>query len=111
MALKRVVVTGLGAITPLGKSVEEYWQGLTDGVSGCDYIQQFDTTKFKTRFACEVKNFDATQFMDRKEARKIDRFTQFALVVSDEAMRDAGLNKENINPDRIGVVLEVALAD
>ncbi len=104
MALKRVVVTGLGALTPLGKTVEAYWQGLTDGVSGCDYIKQFDTTRFKTKFACEVKDFDATAYLDRKEARKIDRFTQFALIASDEAVKDAGISKENVDPDRVGVI-------
>ena len=104
MELKRVVVTGMGALTPLGNSVNEYWNGLINGVSGADMITQFDASKFRTKFACEVKNFEPTQFLDRKEARKIDRFTQFALVASDQAMSDAGLNKENINPDRIGVV-------
>lgn len=104
MELKRVVVTGMGALTPVGNTLEEYWNGLINGVPGADHITLFDASKFKTRFACEVKNFDATRYLDRKEARKIDRFTQFALVVSDEAMADAGLNKENINPDRIGVV-------
>ena len=105
MQLKRVVITGIGAITPLGNSLDEYWTNLVDGVSGADMITQFDASKFRTRFACEVKNFDPTDHMDRKEARKIDRFTQFALVASDQAMADAGLNKENINPDRIGVVV------
>ena len=104
MELKRVVVTGMGALTPLGNSVDEFWNNLIQGVSGADTITLFDASKFRTRFACEVKQFDPTQFMDRKEARKIDRFTQFALVVSDQAMTDAGLNKENINPDRVGVV-------
>ena len=104
MELKRVVVTGIGAITPLGNNTNDYWNGLINGVSGADFITLFDAAKFKTRFACEVKNFDPVQFMDRKEARKIDRFTQFALVASDEAMSDAGLTKDNINPDRIGVV-------
>lgn len=104
MELKRVVVTGMGAITPLGNSVDEYWNGLVNGVSGADMITQFDASKFRTKFACEVKNFDPTQYLDKKEARKIDRFSQFALVVSDQAMSDAGLTKENINPDRIGVV-------
>jgi 3-oxoacyl-[acyl-carrier-protein] synthase II len=104
MQLKRVVVTGIGAITPLGNTVADYWNGLVNGVSGADFITLFDASKFKTRFACEVKNFEPTDFLDRKEARKIDRFTQFALKVSDEAMKDAGLNKENINPDRVGVV-------
>ena len=104
MAFKRVVVTGIGAITPLGKSVQEYWHGLSEGVSGCDFIQQFDVSKFKTRFACEVKNFEATDYLDRKEARKIDRYCQFALIASDEAVKDAGINKENVNPDRVGVI-------
>src|SRR5687767_10511923 len=104
MELKRVVVTGMGALTPIGNTLDEYWKGLINGVSGADFITQFDASKFRTRFACEVKNFEPTQFLDKKEARKIDRFTQFALVVSDQAMKDAGLNKENINPDRIGVV-------
>ncbi|HXS58203.1 MAG TPA: beta-ketoacyl-ACP synthase II, partial [Hanamia sp.] len=104
MELKRVVVTGLGAITPLGNSVPEYWDGLSKGVSGADYIQQFDCAKFKTRFACEVKDFEPTNYLERKEARKLDRFTQFALVASDEAVKDAGISKENVNPDRVGVI-------
>ena len=104
MELKRVVVTGLGAITPLGKSVAEYWQGLADGVNGCDFIKQFDAAKFKTRFACEVKDFDATHYLDRKEARKIDRFTQFALIASDEAVKDAGISREIVDVDRAGVI-------
>src|SRR3954451_3713502 len=104
MELKRVVVTGIGAITPIGNTLDDYWEGLKKGVSGADYITQFDASKFKTRFACEVKNFDPTQFLDKKEARKIDRFTQLALAASDMAMADAGLNKGNIDPDRIGVV-------
>lgn len=104
MDLKRVVVTGLGALTPLGKTVEEYWQGLENGVSGCDFIKQFDCSKFKTRFACEVKNFEPTDYLDRKEARKIDRYCQFALVASDEAVKDAGITKENVDPDRVGVI-------
>ena len=104
MELKRVVVTGMGALTPLGNSVNDYWTGLVNGVSGADMITLFDASKFRTKFACEVKNFDAVQFLDKKEARKIDRFTQLALVASDQAMKDAGLNKDNIDPDRIGVV-------
>src|SRR6478672_3689069 len=104
MQLKRVVVTGIGALTPIGNNLQDYWEGLKNGVSGADYITQFDASKFKTRFACEVKNFDPTRFLDKKEARKIDRFTQLALVASDMAMADAGLHKENIDPDRIGVV-------
>jgi 3-oxoacyl-[acyl-carrier-protein] synthase II len=104
MEIKRVVVTGLGAITPLGKSVPDFWESLANGVSGADYIQQFDCTKFKTRFACEVKDFDPINYFDRKEARKIDRFTQLSLVASDEAVKDAGISKENVNPDRVGVI-------
>jgi len=104
MAIKRVVVTGLGALTPLGKTVAEYWQGLADGVSGCDNIKQFDCSKFKTRFACEVKDFDPTAYLDRKEARKIDRYCQFALIASDEAVKDAGISKDNVDPDRVGVI-------
>ena len=104
MALKRVVVTGLGALTSLGKNVDEYWQGLENGVSGCDTIRQFDVSKFKTQFACEVKNFDATEYLDRKDARKMDRYCQFALIASDEAVKDAGISKENVNPDRVGVI-------
>jgi len=104
MELKRVVVTGMGAITPLGNSIPDYWNGLINGVSGAGMITQFDAGKFKTKFACEVKGFVPTDFLDKKEARKIDRFTQFALVVSDQAMADAGLNQENTNPDRVGVV-------
>jgi len=104
MQLKRVVVTGMGAITPVGNTVDAYWEGLINGVSGADMITLFDAAKFRTRFACEVKGFEPTAFLDKKEARKIDRFTQFALVVSDQAMADAGLNADNIDPDRIGVV-------
>ncbi|MEI9945585.1 MAG: beta-ketoacyl-ACP synthase II [Chitinophagaceae bacterium] len=104
MELKRVVVTGMGAITPMGNTINEYWDALINGVSGADMITLFDASKFRTKFACEVKSFEPTKYLDKKEARKIDRFTQFALVASDEAMLDAGLNKENINPDRIGVV-------
>jgi 3-oxoacyl-[acyl-carrier-protein] synthase II len=104
MELKRVVVTGMGALTPLGNNVPDYWNGLINGVPGADMITLFDASKFRTKFACEIKGFDPIAFLDRKEARKIDRFTQFALFVSDQAMSDAGLNKENINPDRVGVV-------
>lgn len=104
MKLKRVVVTGIGALTPIGNNLNDYWQGLINGVSGADAITLFDASKFKTRFACEIKNFDPTDYLDRKEARKLDRFSQIALVVSDQAVEDAGLNTENINKDRIGVV-------
>jgi 3-oxoacyl-[acyl-carrier-protein] synthase II len=94
----------MGALTPLGNSITEYWNNLRNGVSGCGPITNFDASKFKTRFACEVKNFDATQFLDRKEARKIDRFTQLAVVASDQAVLDAGIDKTNVNVDRVGVV-------
>jgi 3-oxoacyl-[acyl-carrier-protein] synthase II len=112
MELKRVVVTGMGAFTPLGNTVDEYWNGLINGVSGADMITQFDASKFRTKFACEVKNFEPTQFLDRKEARKIDRFTQFALVVSDQAMTDAGLSIKRISIPTVSVwYLPVVLAD
>ncbi len=104
MELKRVVVTGMGALTPVGNTVDEYWKGLVNGVPGAVPITLFDASKFKTRFACEVKDFDPTRYIDKKEARKMDRFAQFALVASDEALAAAGLNKDNINPDRVGVV-------
>lgn len=104
MEYKRIVVTGMGAITPLGNSIRDYWKNLVDGVSGADFITLFDASKFKTRFACEIKNFDATNFLEKKEARKIDRFTQTALVASDEAVKDAGINKDNVDVDRVGVV-------
>ena len=104
MELKRVVITGMGAITPLGNTVNDYWNGLINGVSGADMITLFDASKFKTRFACEIKNFEPTNFLDRKEARKIDRFTQTALVASDQAVTDAGISKDNINTNRTGVV-------
>ena len=102
--LKRVVVTGLGAITSIGKTVDQFWQGLSDGVSGCDYLKQFDTSKFKTKFACEIKDFDPNDYLDKKEARKIDRYCQLALVAADQAVADAGISKENVNPDRVGVI-------
>ena len=104
MNLKRVVVTGIGALTPVGNTAQDFWKGLLDGVPGADFISLFDASKFKTRFACEVKGFDPVAHLDRKEARKIDRFTQFGLVVSDEAVKDAGITKENVNVDRTGVI-------
>src|SRR6187455_642774 len=104
MELKRVVVTGLGAITPIGNTIDEYWNGLINGVSGADMITLFDASKFKTKFACEIKGFEPTAFLEKKEARKIDRFTQIALVASDQAVQDAGITKDNVNTDRVGVV-------
>src|SRR5215207_5453547 len=94
----------MGAITPLGNSITEYWNNLRNGVSGCDFINGFDASKFKTRFACEIKNFDPVALLDRKEARKLDRFTQTAVVASDQAVKDAGIDKDNVNVDRVGVV-------
>ncbi len=104
MQLKRVVVTGMGALTPLGNTLQDYWNGLANGVSGADMITQFDTTKFKTKFACEVKNFNPENFMDRKEARKMDRFAQFASVTTDEAILDSGLELDKIDKTRVGVI-------
>ena len=104
MELKRVVVTGLGALTPIGNSVEEYWEGLVNGVSGAAPITYFDASDFKTQFACELKNFNVTDFFDRKEARKMDRFTQYAMVVADEAIADSGLDLEKEDTTRIGVI-------
>ncbi len=104
MQARRIVVTGIGALTPIGNNVETYWNNLINGVSGADMITQFDASKFKTRFACEIKGFDPTEFMDRKEARKLDRFAQIALVASDQAVLDAGITKENIDHDRVGVI-------
>lgn len=104
MQLKRVVVTGIGALTPIGNNADEYWQGLSKGVSGAAPITRFDAEKFKTQFACEVKNYDAADHFDRKEVRKMDLFTQFAHIVADEAMRDSGLDVEKINVDRAGVI-------
>ena len=103
MKLKRVVVTGIGALTPLGNNLQEFWNGLVNGVSGADLITQFDASKFKTRFACELKNFDPLTRLDRKEARKLDRFTQTALIASDEAVADSGIAADSINKDRVGV--------
>jgi 3-oxoacyl-[acyl-carrier-protein] synthase II len=104
MQLKRVVVTGIGAVTPLGNNLTDYWNNLVNGVSGADMITLFDASKFKTRFACEIKGFEPTDFLEKKEARKLDRFTQIALVASDQAVADAGISKESVNPDRVGVV-------
>ncbi|PJA07008.1 MAG: beta-ketoacyl-[acyl-carrier-protein] synthase II [Flavobacteriales bacterium CG_4_10_14_0_2_um_filter_32_8] len=104
MELKRVVVTGLGAITPLGKTFPETWKNLKAGVSGCAPITRFDASKFKTQFACEVKNYDVADYFDRKEGRKMDPFTQFALIAAKEAVADSKLNLETVDKDRIGVI-------
>ncbi len=104
MELKRVVVTGLGALTPIGNTVSEYWEGLTTGKSGAAPITHFDASKFKTQFACEVKGFDVKEHLDRKEARKLDPFSQYAMVSSTEAMADSGLMESDPDTDRIGVI-------
>ncbi len=104
LPFKRVVVTGIGALTPLGNSVPAYWEGLTNGVSGADFIKQFDASKFKTRFACELKGFSAEDYFERKEARKLDRFSQLAVVAADQAVKQANLTQEGINQDRVGVI-------
>jgi len=104
MQLKRVVVTGIGALTPIGNTAESFWQGLIDGVSGSDFITRFDTTNFKTKFACEIKDFKVEDYMDRKAARRMDPFSQYALIASDEAILNANLNDEHIDKDRVGVI-------
>jgi len=104
MKVRRVVVTGLGALTPLGNTVPEYWNGLINGVSGANTITKFDASKFKTQFACELKNFDPLKYFDRKEARKYDPYAQYGLAAADEAITDAGINLETINKDRVGVI-------
>ena len=104
MELKRVVVTGLGALTPIGNTVPEFWDGLVNGVSGAAPITRFDASKFKTRFACEVKGFNAEDFLERKEARKVDPFVHYALAVTDEAIADASLTFDKLDTNRIGVI-------
>ena len=104
MVLKRVVVTGLGALTPIGNTVQEYWNGLVNGVSGAAPITYFDASKFKTQFACELKNFNVEDFIDRKDARKMDRYAQYAMVSSEEAMNDANFDLDKIDKDRAGVI-------
>ena len=104
MGLKRVVVSGLGALTPIGNDIKSYWNGLKSGVSGADKITYFDTTKFKTQFACELKGYDPMDFFDRKEGRKLDRFSQYAIVSSDEAIKDSGLNNDKVDKTRVGVI-------
>ena len=104
MQQKRVVVTGLGALTPLGNSVPEFWNGLIEGRSGAAPITRFDTTKFKTKFACEVKGYDPLDYFEKGEVRKMDPFAQYALVTSDEALRDSGLNLDTVDKTRVGVI-------
>ena len=104
MCSRRVVVTGIGALTPLGNNLQDYWQSLKSGVSGADNITHFDASNFKTQFACELKEFNITDFIDRKEARKMDKFSQYALVVADEAIKSSELDVNSINSDRAGVI-------
>jgi len=104
MELKRVVVTGLGAITPLGNNVQDFWNNLINGISGANMITHFDTEKFKTKFACEVKDFDPTQYFDRKELRKLDPYAQFAMVAADQAWKDSNLSEENTDLNEVGVI-------
>ena len=104
MELKRVVVTGLGALTPIGNTVKEYWEGLAAGKNGCGPITKFDAEKFRTRFACELKDFKVDDFINTKEARKMDPFTQYAVVASDEAIADAGFDMETLDKNKVGVI-------
>lgn len=104
MAFKRVVITGAGALTPIGNTLQQYWEGLKAGKSGAAPITKFDTTLYRTKFACEVKGFKVEDFMDRKEGRKLDPFAQYAMVVADEAIKDANLPLSELNPDRVGVI-------
>jgi len=104
MELRRVVVTGIGAITPLGNTVEEFWKNLVNGVSGAGWITRFDASAFKTRFACEIKNYDPSKYFDRKEVKKLDPYTQYALIAAEEAYKDAGLDQASFNKDKAGVI-------
>src|SRR5690625_3789208 len=104
MKLKRVVVTGLGALTPIGITIPEYWEELKNGKSGSVPITYFDTEKFKTKFACEIKNFDPFDFLDRREVRRMDRVAHYAIVSSDEAIKDANLDIESLDKFRVGVI-------
>ena len=102
--MRRVVVTGLGAITPIGNNLHEYWEGLINGVSGSTMITRFNTENFKTRFACELKNYDSSKYFDRKDANKLDLYSQYAHIASDEAIVQSGLELDRIDKDRVGVI-------
>jgi 3-oxoacyl-[acyl-carrier-protein] synthase II len=104
MSLNRVVITGLGALTPLGNTVEEYWEGLVEGKSGADYITRFDTEEFKTKFACEVKDFEVTEHLDRKAIKRQDSSSHYAMVTAEQAVKDAGIDGDSIDQDRVGVI-------
>jgi 3-oxoacyl-[acyl-carrier-protein] synthase II len=103
--MRRVVVTGVGALTPIGLSAPTYWEALLQGISGADYITKFDASQFRTRFACELKGFDPLQYIDRREARKMDSFTQYAIVAGNEAIQDAGLLNGSLDKDGVGVIM------
>ncbi len=105
MQKKKVVITGLGALTPIGNNIQAYWEGLRQGVSGANWITNFDASKFKTRFACEIKDFDFSGYFDRKELRKLDPFAQYGLVAADEAIADSGINLDSVDRDRFGVLM------
>lgn len=107
--MKRVVITGLGAITPIGKTLEAYWEGLKNGTSGANEITLFDTTEFKTKFACEVKDFNVEDYIHRREARRMDRFTHFGMIAADEAVADAAFDLEQVDLNRIGVIFGVGI--
>ena len=109
MELKRVVVTGLGAVTPLGNNIPDFWENLKNGVSGAGPITHFDASKFKTRFACEVKGFDPNAYFDRKEVRKMDRYTQFALVAVSDAIKDSGLDLDKTDKDEVGIIFAAGI--
>src|SRR5659263_91322 len=102
--MRRVVVTGMGALTPIGNTLQDYWKGLVEGVSGAGLITHFDTTKFKTKFACELKGYDSAKYFDRKEANKLDPYSQYALIATEEAIIDSGLNLDKVDKDRVGVI-------
>ncbi len=102
--MRRVVVTGIGALTPLGNNLHEFWEGLKNGISGCEMITRFDTEKFKTKFACELKNYDSSKYFDRKEVNKLDLYSQYALIATGEAIADSGIDLEKIDKDRVGVI-------
>ena len=109
MDLKRVVITGLGTINPLGHNVPEFWDNLLKGVSGAGPITRFDASKFRTQFACEVKNYEPTGYFDKKEVRKMDLYTQFGIIAAREALKDSGLDLETANKKRIGVIFDSIL--
>ena len=102
--MRRVVVTGLGALSPIGNNLEEFAQAIKEGKSGCSAITRFDASLFKTRFACEVKNYNAAELLDKRAARRMDLFSQFGMVVSDEAIQHSGLDIDKLNLDRVGVI-------